>query len=101
MTAHKETIHQHKQTRLLPWPERINILETPIILIPDILVGELWTKWFQTEAWEHPHVKCGQRRKRDMKKNIIEDIVGEEPGKARGRRHHRIQGKRLQERRKK
>lgn len=35
-----------------------------------------------------------------MKKNIRkEETVGGEPGRARGTRHHRIQGKRLQERR--
>lgn len=39
-----------KQTRLLPMAERISILGPPMMLIPDTMVGKLWTQWLKMEA---------------------------------------------------
>lgn len=103
MMAHIETMclaHWNKQAMLLPRAVRINILRTPTTPILDTLVGKLWTQWLKTEAWGTSPLEELSEEERTSEE---EEGNGWRRTRKKTREicHHRIQGKRFQERRKK
>lgn len=101
--AHIETMcleHWNKQAMLLPRAVRINILRTPTTPILDTLVGKLWTQWLTTEAWGTSPLEELSEEERTSEE---EEGNGWRRTRKKTREicHHRIQGKRFQERRKK